>query len=98
VVDEDVDVWDPFMVEWAIATRVQASRDVVIVENAHTGILDPSQVPSRRGWSDWLGIDATTPDEAYKRDNANFPPFADPPEEIMQKVRQNWARYGFESK
>lgn len=97
VVDEDIDVWNPFLVEWAIATRVQASRDVVIVENAHTGVLDPSQVPSRRGWSDWLGIDATIPDEAYSRDNAKFPPFADPPEEIIQKVRQNWSKYGLES-
>jgi 2,5-furandicarboxylate decarboxylase 1 len=94
VVDEDIDVWDPFMVEWAIATRVQAARDVTIVENAHTGVLDPSQVPSRRGWSDWLGIDATIPEEHYKRDNSSFPPFADPPEEIMQMVRQRWGEYG----
>ena len=84
------------MVEWAIATRVQAARDVSIVENAHTGVLDPSQVPSKRGWSDWLGIDATMPDEHYKRDNSTFPPFADPPEEMMQKIRQTWSKYGLD--
>lgn len=96
VVDEDIDVWSPFMVEWAVATRVQAARDISIVENAHTGVLDPSQVYSKRGWSDWLGIDATIPDEHYKRDNNSiFPAFADPPEEVLQKVRQNWSKYGF---
>ena len=30
VVDEDIDPWSPFMVEWAIATRVQAVRDVML--------------------------------------------------------------------
>ena len=33
VVDEDIDPWDSFQVEWAIATRVQADRDVEIIKN-----------------------------------------------------------------
>ena len=94
VVDEDIDVWDSSMVEWAIATRVQASRDVVIVQHAHTGVLDPSQVTSKRSWSDWLGIDATIPDEYYKWDGHEFPPFADPPPEIMATVKIRWSEYG----
>ena len=31
VVDDDIDVFDPTEVEWAIATRVQGDRDVMIV-------------------------------------------------------------------
>ncbi len=31
VVDDDIDVFDPIDVEWAIATRVQGDRDVMIV-------------------------------------------------------------------
>ncbi len=34
IVDDDIDVFDPVDVEWAVATRVQADRDVVIVSNA----------------------------------------------------------------
>jgi UbiD family decarboxylase len=94
VVDDDIDVWNPIMVEWAIATRVQASRDIVIIPNAHGSVLDPSQVTSKRGLTDWFGIDATIPEEEYKRDGSKFPPFADPPQEIMDKIKQSWNKYG----
>ena len=33
VVDDDIDVFNPMDVEWAIATRVQGDRDVLIVNN-----------------------------------------------------------------
>ena len=42
VVDDDIDVFDPTEVEWAIATRVQGDRDVMIVSNARAKPLDPS--------------------------------------------------------
>lgn len=58
VVDKDVDIFDPIDVEWAIATRVQAGRDLVVVERALGNKLDPS---SDDGLSDKLGIDATVP-------------------------------------
>jgi len=58
VVDKDVDIFDPIDVEWAIATRCQAGRDVVIVERALGNKLDPS---SDNGLSDKMGIDATVP-------------------------------------
>ncbi len=32
VVDDDIDVFDPMDVEWAIATRVQGDRDIMIVK------------------------------------------------------------------
>lgn len=58
VVDPDIDIYDPQDVEWAIANRVQAARDVFIVPNAMGNKLDPS---SRDGASDKMGIDATVP-------------------------------------
>jgi UbiD family decarboxylase len=97
VVDEDIDPFDPFEVEWAIATRVQADRDVVIVKNGKSFPLDPSQVPSRRGWSALLGIDATKPTEYYAFENATFPESSDPPKEWIERVKERWNVYGFKS-
>ena len=58
VVDPDIDIYDLQDVEWAIANRVQAARDVFIISNAMGNKLDPS---SRNGTSDKMGIDATIP-------------------------------------
>jgi UbiD family decarboxylase len=95
VVDEDVDPWNAFQVEWAIATRVQADRDIEIVKNGTSSKFDVSQVPSKRGLSSWLSIDATKPLEEYEREGASFPPSSEPPEELLMKVRARWKDYGF---
>lgn len=58
VVDEDVDVHDPEQVEWAVATRFQADRDLVTVTGALGSILDPS---ADEGISAKMGLDATKP-------------------------------------
>jgi 2,5-furandicarboxylate decarboxylase 1 len=58
VVDKDVDIFNSEDVEWAIATRCQAGRDVIIISGAHGNKLDPS---SDDGISDKMGIDATVP-------------------------------------
>ena len=58
VVDPDIDIYDLQDVEWAIANRVQAAKDVFIISNAMGNKLDPS---SRNGASDKMGIDATIP-------------------------------------
>ena len=58
VVDEDVDVHDPTAVEWAVATRFQAARDLFVVPRAQGSKLDPS---ADNGVSDKLGLDATMP-------------------------------------
>ncbi|RAI45102.1 UbiD family decarboxylase [Rhodoplanes roseus] len=58
VVDEDVDIHDPVSVEWAIATRFQADRDLVIVADSQGSKLDPS---TRDGVGAKMGIDATKP-------------------------------------
>ncbi len=58
VVDEDVNIYDDREVEWAIATRFQADRDLVIVPNARGSSLDPS---AKKSLTAKWGIDATKP-------------------------------------
>ncbi|MBI2209414.1 MAG: UbiD family decarboxylase [Deltaproteobacteria bacterium] len=72
VTDDDIDIFDPVDVEWAIATRVQADRDVVVISNARSKPLDPSLPPSDGiPTTAKMGIDATIPEnvpaERYKR-------------------------------
>lgn len=57
VVDTDVDVFDPQDVEYAIATRVKADRDIMIVPNVRGSSLDP--VAESDGTTTKLGVDAT---------------------------------------
>lgn len=59
VVDHDIDVFDPLQVEWAINTRMQADRDVMILPNLYSPTLDPS-APAGRTSAKML-IDATAP-------------------------------------
>lgn len=59
VVDEDIDVYNPTEIEWAIATRVQADEDVYIFPNVMGGPVDPSSKDS--SVVSGAGIDATRP-------------------------------------
>lgn len=67
VVDTDIDIFDPMDVEYAIATRVKADRDVMVISNVRGSSLDPvceDNVTSK------MGIDATKPlkaNEKYER-------------------------------
>src|SRR4029077_5183216 len=58
VVDMDVDIDDETEIEWAVATRFQADRDLVIVSGAQGSKLDPS---SDDGISAKMGTDADKP-------------------------------------
>ncbi len=60
VVDEDVDIFDMNDVMWAIATRVQAERDIFMIPNAKSAILDPTSDPKTFTVTK-MGIDATRP-------------------------------------
>ena len=59
IVDDDVDVFNESDVLWAISTRVQADRDLVIISGSLGAILDPSA--TEQGVTSKLGIDATKP-------------------------------------
>ena len=64
VVDDDIDIRDPLDVEYALATRMEASRDIIVVPEArgHEYVR-----VSRNGVRAKLGIDATVPFEERAR-------------------------------
>jgi 2,5-furandicarboxylate decarboxylase 1 len=64
VVDEDVDVYREQEVLWAVATRMQADRDLCVIPNAMGAILDPS---TRDGTTAKVIIDATRPMGGFPR-------------------------------
>ncbi len=58
VVDDDIDINNNEEIEWAIATRVQADRDLIIFRE-HGSSLDPSRYEN--DMTAKVGIDATMP-------------------------------------
>ena len=81
VVDEDVDPWNATQVEMAMATRMRAERDVVIVPAMPSNRSDPLV---RDGMVGKLGIDATR--KAGERDWTE----AQPPAAVMERVRRQF--------
>ena len=57
VVDDDIDIFDPNDVEFAIATRVKGDMDMMIIPNVRGSSLDPRGAPD--GTTTKVGIDAT---------------------------------------
>ncbi|WP_041694988.1 UbiD family decarboxylase [Alicyclobacillus acidocaldarius] len=83
VVDEDVDIYNPEEVEWAIATRFQADRDLVLVEQTQGSKLDPS---TDDGLGSKMGLDCTVPLNAdpFRFRRITIPGFGE----------MDWSRYG----
>lgn len=71
IVDDDVDPFKPSDVEWAIATRFQADRDLIVLTDQPGSSLDPSglHTPGRKARTAKLGMDATIP---WDREQAAF--------------------------
>ncbi len=63
IVDTDIDIHNPHDVEWAIATRFQADRDLVVMRDQPSSSLDPSatHVPGEKSRTTKVGLDATAP-------------------------------------
>ena len=57
VVDDDIDLFNPEDVEYAIATRVKGDEDLMVVTNARGSSLDPKALAD--GTTTKLGVDAT---------------------------------------
>ncbi len=57
VVDDDVDIRNPREVAWALATRFQPDRDVVIFDGLEGYVIDPSV--GETGRTAKIGLDAT---------------------------------------
>jgi 2,5-furandicarboxylate decarboxylase 1 len=62
VVDDDIDISDMEQVEWAIATRFQGDRDLLIIPRIRVSTLDPSSL----GFGTRVGFDATAPVDGLK--------------------------------
>jgi 3-polyprenyl-4-hydroxybenzoate decarboxylase len=61
VVDEDVDIYDPSDVIWALSTRCRPDKDIFVIPEVPSFARDPFQ----RHWGR-VGIDATVPMELKK--------------------------------
>ena len=60
VVDKDIDIYNPQEVEWAMATRFQADRDIIILDKEQGSSLDPSSEASTY-LTTKVGFDLTKP-------------------------------------
>jgi 2,5-furandicarboxylate decarboxylase 1 len=77
IVDGDVEVEDDHEVEWAIATRFQGDRDLIVIPDMRGQPIDPS---SKEGFlTTKIGMDATRP----KKDGFEK---VDVPEEIKKRL------------
>ncbi len=74
IVDADIDIYNPLEVEWAMATRFQGARDLVILDKAPGSSLAPSSEPGSPAPTR-VGFDLTKPLQAMGKsyDRATFP-------------------------
>jgi UbiD family decarboxylase len=74
-VDEDIDIYNPHDVEWAVATRFQADKNAVILPNQRGSSLDPSGdlTEGKKARTCKMGLDATIPlgkrDKSFKKES-----------------------------
>ena len=80
VFDEDIDVYNPTEILWALATRVQPHRQISIVNDIMRGsLLDPSMEDPRR--TSVMIIDATKPLDRP------FSPVSRCPDEALARIK-----------
>jgi 2,5-furandicarboxylate decarboxylase 1 len=72
VVDKDIDIYNPLEVEWAMATRFQGDRDLVIKEKEQGSSLDPSAEPDTH-LTTKIGFDLTKPLRSQGKNYAKHP-------------------------
>jgi len=73
VVDGDIDIYDPRQVEWALATRFQGDRDMIVMPEQRGSSLDPSAEAGSH-LTTKIGFDLTKP-LATKGKNFEKAPF-----------------------
>ncbi|MFX1588269.1 MAG: UbiD family decarboxylase [Promethearchaeota archaeon] len=74
IVDEDIDIYNPLSVEWAMATRFQGDTRMIIKDKEPGSSLDPSAEPGTK-MTTKIGFDLTKPCEVKGKsfDIAEFP-------------------------
>jgi len=86
ITDDDVDIRDPFMRDWALSWRVQPDKDMRVIPNTSAVELDPSATPPGETLGDPMGakviIDATKKWE--------YPAISLPSRESLEQVVKNW--------
>ena len=90
-VDHEINVHDMDEVLWAVTTRTDPKRDLMLIENAPTDTLDPSSPLLNLGSK--VGIDATTKwhQEGFNRD---IQILASVDEKTQIHVSKRWHEYG----
>ena len=63
IVDKDVDIYSSDAVEWALATRFQGDKDMIVKTRQPGSSLDPSGIhePGKKTLTTKIGFDATIP-------------------------------------
>ncbi len=84
-VDEDVDIFDPEQILWALATRVQWARDSLRLDGLSTSTLDPS-LPADARTGSKLGVDATLPPALRHGEPRPVPPRATVPAAALERA------------
>jgi UbiD family decarboxylase len=80
IFDEDINVYDPTEILWAIATRVQPHLQVSIIKEIMRGsLIDPSMVDARK--TSAMIVDATKPLDRP------FSPVSKCPDDAMARIR-----------
>jgi 2,5-furandicarboxylate decarboxylase 1 len=74
IVDKDIDIYNPLEVEWAMATRFQGDRNLLIKDREPGSSLDPSADPESH-LTTKIGFDLTKPLSAARSqfEKASFP-------------------------
>jgi UbiD family decarboxylase len=86
-VDEDIDIFDDTEVLFALATRVQWSRDSFTIDGLSGSLLDPSTAAGAKTLSK-MAVDATLPLPPYPGAPHPVPPRAGVPEEALEAARK----------
>ncbi len=80
VFDEDIDVYNPTEILWALATRVQPHRQIAIINEIMRGsLIDPSMTDPRK--TSAMIVDATKPLDRP------FSPVAKCPDEALARIK-----------
>jgi 4-hydroxy-3-polyprenylbenzoate decarboxylase len=89
-VDDDIDARDWKDVMWAISTRMDPARDIMVVERTPIDYLDFASPESGLGGK--LGLDATNkmPPETHR----DWGRMIRMDQDIIDLVTRNWADYG----
>ena len=68
IIDEDVDIYNSTAVEWAIATRFQGDKDLIVKSDSPGSSLDPSakHEEGKKTLTAKVGVDATIPFDVDK--------------------------------